>query len=94
MQNEILNACKTLIANLTSLTNNSILSMGLSVQRSTFLFWDRENIKPVTMALSWQDSSSKNIVEKIKEHSDWVYKNRPTSQSSLWRAKISKNDHR
>ena len=72
--NEILNACKTLIANLASLTNNSILSMGLSVQRSTFLFWDRKNIKPATMALSWQDSSSKNIVEKIIEQSDWVYK--------------------
>ena len=72
--NEILNACKTLIANLASLTNNSILSMGLSVQRSTFLFWDRKNIKPVTMALSWQDSSSKNVVEKIKKHSGWIYK--------------------
>ena len=72
--NEILSACKTLISNLTSLTNNSILSMGLSFQRSTFLFWDRKNIKPVTMALSWQDSSSKNIVEGIKGHSDWVYK--------------------
>ena len=72
--NEILNVCKTLISNLASLANNSILSMGLSVQRSTFLFWDRKNIKPVTMALSWQDSSSKNIVEKIMEHSDWVYK--------------------
>ena len=71
---DILNACKTLIANLASLTNNSILSMGLSVQRSTFLFWDRKNIKPVTTALSWQDSSSKNIVEKIIEHSDWIYK--------------------
>ena len=72
--NKILNACKTIIANLASITNNSILSVGLSVQRSTFLFWDRKNIKPVTMALSWQDSSSRNIVEKIIEHSDWVYK--------------------
>ena len=72
--NEILNACKTLIDNLASLTNNTILSMGLSVQRSTFLFWDRKNIEPVTMALSWQDSSSKNIVKKIIEHSGWVYK--------------------
>ena len=40
--NEILNACKTLIDNLASLTNSPILSMGLSVQRSTFLFWDKK----------------------------------------------------
>ena len=71
---KILNACKTLITNLVSISNSPILAMGLSVQRSTFLFWDRKSIKPVTMALSWQDSSSKNIVEKIAEHSDWIYK--------------------
>ena len=71
---KILNACKTLITNLVSISNSPILAMGLSVQRSTFLFWDRKSIKPVTMALSWQDSSSKNIVEKIAEHSVWIYK--------------------
>ena len=60
--NEILNACKTLIYNLPSLANSPILAMGLAIQRSTFLFWDRKSIKPVTMARSWQDSSSKNIV--------------------------------
>ena len=33
-----------------------------------------KNIKPVTKALSWQDSSSKNIVKKIIKHSDWIFK--------------------
>ena len=71
---EILNACKTLIIKSIKASNDKILSMGLSVQRSTFLFWDRKNIEPVTMALSWQDSRAIDIVEKMKEHSDWVYK--------------------
>ena len=71
---EILNACKTLIIKSIKANNDKILSMGLSVQRSTFLFWNRKNIKPVTMALSWQDSRAVDIVEKMKEHSDWIYK--------------------
>ena len=71
---EILNSCKTLIKKSIKASNDKILSMGLSVQRSTFLFWDRKNIEPVTMALSWQDSRAVDIVEKMKEHSDWIYK--------------------
>jgi len=71
---EILNACKTLIIKSIKTSPDQILSMGLSVQRSTFLFWDRKNIVPVTKALSWQDSRAIDIVEKMKEHSDWVYR--------------------
>tara|TARA_X000001036_G_scaffold164626_1_gene156182 strand:- start:1288 stop:2685 length:1398 start_codon:yes stop_codon:yes gene_type:complete len=71
---EILNACKILIIKSIKTSTNQILSMGLSVQRSTFLFWDRKNIVPVTKALSWQDSRAIDIVEKMKEHSDWVYR--------------------
>jgi len=71
---EILNACKTLIIKSIKTSTDQILSMGLSVQRSTFLFWDRKNIVPVTKALSWQDSRAIDIVEKMKEHADWVYK--------------------
>ena len=71
---EIFNACKTLISQSVKVSKNrSILSMGLSVQRSTFLFWDRATIKPVTMALSWQDSRSKDVVENLKQHSEWIY---------------------
>ena len=71
---EILNACKTLIIKSIKTSTDQILSMGLSVQRSTFLFWDRKNIAPVTPALSWQDSRAIDIVEKMKEHANWVYK--------------------
>ena len=71
---EILNACIVLIKKAVKASNNPILSMGLSVQRSTFLFWDKKRIIPITMALSWQDSRSKDIVENLKEHSSWLYK--------------------
>ena len=71
---EILNACIVLIKKAVKAGNNPILSMGLSVQRSTFLFWDKKRIMPITMALSWQDSRSKDILENLKEHSTWLYK--------------------
>jgi len=35
---EIVEACKTLIKKLIKISGNNIISMGLSVQRSTFLF--------------------------------------------------------
>lgn len=63
----ILNAIKTLVRRMVQLSNNTtILQAGLAVQRSTFLFWEKETCKPVTPAISWQDSRSHSIVEEKK----------------------------
>jgi len=50
----------------------SIRAVGLAVQRSTFLFWDKRTIKPLTPALSWQDSRAKAEVTALKGHGDAV----------------------
>ena len=71
---EIVETCKTLIKKLIKVSGDNIISMGLSVQRSTFLFWDRKKISPLTIALSWQDSRAKDVIKKLKNNSEWIYK--------------------
>ena len=51
-----------------------ILSLGLAVQRSTFLFWDKKSIQPLTPALSWQDNRAHHLIDKFNEHKKLVYK--------------------
>jgi len=50
-----------------------ITAMGLAVQRSTFLFWDKETLTPKTPALSWQDNRANYLVEKYNEYKQLVY---------------------
>ena len=38
-----------------------IAAVGLACQRSTFLFWDPESMRPLTPALSWQDRRGEEI---------------------------------
>ena len=40
---------------------STITCAGLAIQRSTFLFWEKETCKPVTPAISWQDCRASNI---------------------------------
>ncbi len=56
---DILNACTKLISSAIKYAKSKdghIISMGMAVQRSTFLFWDKQNLKHYTQAISWQDS--------------------------------------
>ena len=70
----ILNACKKLIAeSIIFAGRNSITKVGIAVQRSTFLFWEKKSAEPVTQALSWQDSRAQNIVNELSNHSDWIW---------------------
>jgi len=72
---EILYACNFLISEAVNYINKKdFISMGLSVQRSSFLFWDKKTIKPLTKGISWQDSRAKDIVNKLKENKNWIYK--------------------
>ncbi|MBC8345804.1 MAG: hypothetical protein ISR82_03605 [Candidatus Marinimicrobia bacterium] len=54
--------------------NIPISSAGIALQRSTFLFWDRKTLKPLTPALSWQDGRATDIVENLKSHSESIFK--------------------
>ena len=59
---DIATACVTLISEAIKFSKSiseTIKCMGLAVQRSTFLFWDKQNLKPLTPAISWQDNRAK-----------------------------------
>ena len=74
---EIANSCKKLILKAVrfSLQKELIISSaGMAFQRSTFLFWDRKSLKPLTPTLSWQDGRATDIVENLKTHSDNIFK--------------------
>ncbi len=65
----ILDACKSLFQEMVQKSEAiPIGGAGLSVQRSTFLFWDKDSCQPVTPALSWQDNRAHHIVNEFSEH--------------------------
>ena len=41
---------------------------GMAIQRSTFLFWEKETCKPVTPAISWQDCRATNITNSFQSY--------------------------
>jgi glycerol kinase len=51
-----------------------ILSIGLAVQRSTFLFWDKDSTTPLTPALSWQDNRAHRLTENFAKQKQYIYK--------------------
>jgi glycerol kinase len=64
----ILDACSTLFKNMVQASGDTpIHSVGLAVQRSTFLFWEKESCTPVTPALSWQDSRARAIADEFSD---------------------------
>ena len=64
----ILNAIKLLFQEMVQKSGKTeIHRAGLAVQRSTFLFWEKKTCKPVTPALSWQDSRAYGIAKEFKE---------------------------
>ncbi|MDE0587973.1 MAG: FGGY family carbohydrate kinase [Candidatus Marinimicrobia bacterium] len=74
---KIARSCEKLIRETITYAKNKniyIASAGIAVQRSTFLFWDRNTIKPLTPTLSWQDGRATDIVEKLKPYSESIFK--------------------
>ena len=70
----ILNACRFLFDEMMLASGNiPVKKVGLAVQRSTFLFWEKEICKPATSALSWQDSRAHAITDELSEHEDQLW---------------------
>ena len=70
----ILEACKSLFEKMVIASGDMpVHSTGLAIQRSTFLFWEKESCTPVTPALSWQDSRAYAIIEELSTHSDKLW---------------------
>ena len=71
----ILNACKSLIEQsklYATKRGYNIHSMGLAVQRSTFLFWNKYSLEPRTQALSWQDSRAATLLKNFKSYKNEI----------------------
>ena len=69
---DILNVCTKLISSAIGYAksnNGKIESIGMAVQRSTFLFWDKQNLKHYTNAISWQDSRARKESDQFNKHS-------------------------
>lgn len=72
---DILNACTKLISSAISHAkseNGKIVSMGMAVQRSTFLFWGKQNLKHYTQAISWQDGRAQKESDTFKSHANKI----------------------
>jgi len=72
---DVLNVCTKLISSAIGYAKNKtgkIVCMGMTVQRSTFLFWDKQNLKHYTQAISWQDSRAQKESDSFLEHSNRI----------------------
>lgn len=72
---DILHACTKLISSAISYAKSQkgkIVSMGMAVQRSTFLFWDKQNLKHYTQAISWQDSRAQKESDMFSKHANKI----------------------
>jgi glycerol kinase len=52
---------------------HKVSAIGLACQRSSFLLWDRNNGKPFTPIISWQDLRAKHLCETLRSHRNEVY---------------------
>lgn len=70
-------ACKKLVQEAVYFARDKdihISAAGIALQRSTFLFWDRKTLNPLTPTLSWQDGRASDIVKHSREHSETIFK--------------------
>ena len=65
----ILRDIKELFHKMVNLSGDSkIEHTGISIQRSTFLFWEKSTCRPVTPAISWQDCRASDISENLQSY--------------------------
>jgi len=61
---EILSSIEILFEKMVNRSSNTpIKSAGLSMQRSTFMFWDKRTKQPFSSAFSWQDSRASRSIK-------------------------------
>lgn len=81
----ILNACLRLLHDMVQFADEnelSIQSAGLTAQRSTFMFWEKDSGKIRTPAISWQDSRSKKEADEKNNMSDFIWEKTGTPLSA------------
>ena len=81
----ILNACKSLIREMALYAKEKkylIESAGLTAQRSTFMFWEKDSGKIRSQAISWQDSRSKKEADEKQEMAEFIWEKTGTPLSA------------
>ena len=74
--NQIVESCLELIKQCVEFAkqhSSKIQSVGIAIQRSTFLFWDKKTCTPQSPVLSWQDSRSFKIADELSDHSQLIH---------------------
>ncbi len=74
--NEIVDSCFELIQQCVDVADQKsgkIINVGIALQRSTFLFWDKKTCDPQSPALSWQDSRAYQIVDELSEYKQLIH---------------------
>ena len=68
-----LNCTKAMIEKAGSGSN--IISIGITNQRETIIFWDRRTGKPLSKAIVWQDRRTSDICDRLKNegHEQWLH---------------------
>jgi len=78
-------ACKKLIniaLTYSKVTGLQIVSAGLALQRSTFLFWHKKSGKPASPALSWQDGRAHKVIKELAAQKEFVFSKTGTPLNS------------
>lgn len=74
---EIVEACYRLIHsafNYCKINHRYPKSIGIAIQRSTFLFWDKKSLKPLTPAISWQDNRAIDVETEFRAQGSFIQK--------------------
>tara|TARA_B100001964_G_scaffold38794_1_gene42153 strand:+ start:270 stop:1136 length:867 start_codon:yes stop_codon:yes gene_type:complete len=74
--NQIVASCLELIQQCVDTADQkfgNIINVGIALQRSTFLFWDKITCEPQSPALSWQDSRAYQIVNELSEYNQLIH---------------------
>ncbi|MFH1852712.1 MAG: FGGY family carbohydrate kinase [Candidatus Neomarinimicrobiota bacterium] len=63
-------------------SGQNVASAGLSVQRSTFLFWDKTTARPLTPAISWQDTRAGQETVELADSAQFIQERTGTPLSA------------
>ncbi len=69
---EMLEACRELLDEILGRHGDRPARVGLAVQRSSVLLWDRESKQALGPVLSWQDTRAADLLEPLRPHEDQV----------------------
>src|SRR5947209_3912657 len=64
---QILRATIAALRPLAAGSSDEVPALGLATQRSTVLFWDRDDGRPLTPAFSWQDLRGAPLVSRLRK---------------------------